>query len=260
MRVAQDLATREDSGGPGAGAAGATWCRSSRRTWCRSSRRTWCSSDPAAPGLPAKSVILAGAIPCGHVSVSPSASTWLRYSAWALNRDQVARCGDQRELPRSAVDLRMDRAPPGNGHCTDTDTHVLDLLRRVLGAKVIATYAHGRAPLPDTGPCSRCGTTTTRYGPAGSPMCAQCRASIFLASEQLAGRLSAVSLQCGHQTARDPLDMLEINAANTHWPCQPQLAPPFSGEQWGHFRVLRPYPQRHRNRRRRDRQGNRQQR
>ena len=80
---------------------------------------------------------------------------------------------------------RMESAPPGNGHCTDADTHALDLLRRVLGAKVIATYAHGRAPLPDTGPCLRCGTTTTRYGPAGSPLCDRCRTSIFLASEQL---------------------------------------------------------------------------
>jgi hypothetical protein len=33
-------------------------------------------------------------------------------------------------------------------------------------------------PLPVTGPCSRCGTTTTRYGPAGRPICDQCRAEI----------------------------------------------------------------------------------
>jgi predicted dehydrogenase len=83
----------------------------------------------------------------------------------------------QWELPRSAVDLRMDRAPPGNGHYTDTDTHALDLLRHILGAKVITTYEHGRAPLPDTGPCSRCSATTTRYGRNGSPLCADCRAA-----------------------------------------------------------------------------------
>jgi predicted dehydrogenase len=72
----------------------------------------------------------------------------------------------------------MSEASPGNGHYTDTDTYALDLLREVLGAKVIATYAHGRAPLPDTGPCSRCGATTTRYGPNGSPLCADCRAGL----------------------------------------------------------------------------------
>jgi hypothetical protein len=70
---------------------------------------------------------------------------------------------------------RISEALPGNENYTDTDTHALDILRQVLGAKVITTYAHGRAPLPDTGPCSRCGTTTTRYGPAGSPLCDQCR-------------------------------------------------------------------------------------
>ena len=53
--------------------------------------------------------------------------------------------------------------------------HAFDLLRRVLGAKVVATYEHGRAPLPDTGPCSRCGTTTVRYGPAGKPLGHRCR-------------------------------------------------------------------------------------
>ena len=85
-----------------------------------------------------------------------------------LNRRHLAKAG-------SAVDLRVGRGLPGNGHCTDTDIHALDLLRNMLGAKVVATYAHGRAPLPDTGPCSRCGATTTRYGPAGSPLCDQCR-------------------------------------------------------------------------------------
>jgi predicted dehydrogenase len=78
----------------------------------------------------------------------------------------------------AAGDGRMSEDPPGNGHYTDTHTHALDLLRRVLGAKVITTYAHGRAPLPDTGPCSRCGATTTRYGPNGSPLCADCRAAL----------------------------------------------------------------------------------
>ena len=69
----------------------------------------------------------------------------------------------------------MSEAPPGNGHYTDTHTHALDLLRDALGATVIATYLNALAPLPDAGPCARCGATTTRYGPDGSPLCAGCR-------------------------------------------------------------------------------------
>ena len=74
----------------------------------------------------------------------------------------------------------MSEAPPGNGHSTDTHTHALDLLRDALGATVIATYPNVRAPLPDTGPCSRCGATTTRYGPGRltpmrRPSAAPCR-------------------------------------------------------------------------------------
>ena len=40
----------------------------------------------------------------------------------------------------------MSWAPPGNGPCTDTHTHALDLLRDALGATVIATYPNGRGP------------------------------------------------------------------------------------------------------------------
>jgi hypothetical protein len=64
----------------------------------------------------------------------------------------------------------MGEARPGNRHYTDADdTHALDLLRHILGAKVIATYPNARAPLPTTGPCSRCGAPTIRYGPAEAP-------------------------------------------------------------------------------------------
>jgi hypothetical protein len=69
----------------------------------------------------------------------------------------------------------MSEAPPGNRHDTDRHTHTLDLLRDAFGAKVIATYPNARAPLPNTGPCARCGATTTRYGPDGSPLCAGCQ-------------------------------------------------------------------------------------
>ena len=69
----------------------------------------------------------------------------------------------------------MSDAPRGNGPCTDTHTHALDLLADALGATVIATYPNARAPLPDTGPGARCGATKTRYGLDGSPLCATCR-------------------------------------------------------------------------------------
>jgi hypothetical protein len=69
----------------------------------------------------------------------------------------------------------MSEASPGNTHSTDTHTHAVDLLTDALGAAVTATYPTARAPLPDTGPCARCGATTTRYGPDGSPLCAACR-------------------------------------------------------------------------------------
>jgi|SRR6516225_13262 hypothetical protein len=49
-----------------------------------------------------------------------------------------------------------------------TGDRALDLLADKLGAEIIAIGAVD-SPLPVTAPCSRCGTTTTRYGPAGSP-------------------------------------------------------------------------------------------
>ena len=69
----------------------------------------------------------------------------------------------------------MSPALPGNTHSTDTHTQALDLLKDALGATVIATYPNARVPHPDTGPCARCGATTTRYGPDASPLCAGCR-------------------------------------------------------------------------------------
>ena len=44
----------------------------------------------------------------------------------------------------------------------------LNLLADLLGAEVIAT-GPPRSPLPVTGPCSRCGASTTVYGPGGRP-------------------------------------------------------------------------------------------
>ena len=56
----------------------------------------------------------------------------------------------------------------------NTGDRALDLLADVLGAEVIA-IGPVESPLPVTGPCSRCGSSTTVYGPAGSPLCDRCR-------------------------------------------------------------------------------------
>lgn len=50
----------------------------------------------------------------------------------------------------------------------------LNLLADLLGAEVIATGPVD-SPLPVTGRCTRCGSSTTVYGLAGSPLCDQCR-------------------------------------------------------------------------------------
>jgi len=52
---------------------------------------------------------------------------------------------------------------------------ILDRLAGILGPVQIIAIGPVDCPLPVVGHCSRCGTTTTRYGPAGSPLCARCR-------------------------------------------------------------------------------------
>ena len=68
------------------------------------------------------------------------------------------------------------RQPGGTnkGVGTGTGDRAVDLLADILGAEIIATGPAG-TPLPVAGHCSRCGSSTTRYGPAGSPLCGQCR-------------------------------------------------------------------------------------
>lgn len=53
----------------------------------------------------------------------------------------------------------------------------LDLLADVLGAEVIA-IGPVDSPLPVTGRCSRCRSSTTVYGPSGRPLCDQCRPGV----------------------------------------------------------------------------------
>lgn len=52
---------------------------------------------------------------------------------------------------------------------------VLNGLTDILGPVEIIAIGPRDSPLPVTGHCSRCGATTTRYGPAGSPLCDLCR-------------------------------------------------------------------------------------
>jgi hypothetical protein len=57
----------------------------------------------------------------------------------------------------------------------DTGDIVLSRLADILGPVEVIAIGPPRSPLPVTGHCSRCGTTTTVYGPAGRPLCDQCR-------------------------------------------------------------------------------------
>jgi hypothetical protein len=69
----------------------AVWARhATRASFLASPYRDSVSTSWAAAS-PAKSATFAGATPSTQEAVSPIASTSSRYSAWALNRDQVAR-------------------------------------------------------------------------------------------------------------------------------------------------------------------------
>jgi hypothetical protein len=57
----------------------------------------------------------------------------------------------------------------------DTGDITLDLLADILGVVEIIATGSADSPLPVTGHCSRCGAATTRYGPAGRPLCDECR-------------------------------------------------------------------------------------
>lgn len=50
-------------------------------------------------------------------------------------------------------------------------------LASILGPVEVIAIGPPDSPLPVTGHCSRCGSSTTVYGPAGSPLCDRCRAS-----------------------------------------------------------------------------------
>jgi hypothetical protein len=56
----------------------------------------------------------------------------------------------------------------------DMGDNILARLAYILGPIEIIATGPRDSPLPVTGHCSRCGTTTTRYGPAGSPLCDRC--------------------------------------------------------------------------------------
>jgi hypothetical protein len=74
--------------------------------------------------------------------------------------------------------------PTGNAHHTgDTDTDTaLAVLTDILGPVEVIAIGPARTPQPVTGPCSRCGSPTTLYGPRGRPVCDNCRASRLTAN------------------------------------------------------------------------------
>jgi hypothetical protein len=81
---------------------------------------------------------------------------------------------------RAAVPLAEIANPgQGNEHHVDPDAGdiAVDLLAQVLGPVEVIAIGPPDGPLPVAGHCSRCGTTTTVYGPAGHPLCDQCTAS-----------------------------------------------------------------------------------
>ena len=65
----------------------------------------------------------------------------------------------------------------GNNRYVDPDLGdiILARLAELLGPIEVIAIGPPRSPLPVTGHCSRCDSTTTRYGPAGSPLCGRCR-------------------------------------------------------------------------------------
>jgi hypothetical protein len=80
---------------------------------------------------------------------------------------------DHRLVKRSRPIRQPDR-PTAAKHTGDVG---LDLLADVLGAEVIA-IGPVDSPLPVTGRCSRCGSSTTIYGPSGHPLCDLCRSGV----------------------------------------------------------------------------------
>ena len=77
---------------------------------------------------------------------------------------------------RSAIVL----ATAGNEHRVEPDTGdtALNVLTDILGAVEVIAVGPVDSPLPVTGHCSSCGLSTTRYGPAGSPLCDRCQDGI----------------------------------------------------------------------------------
>lgn len=60
---------------------------------------------------------------------------------------------------------------------TDAGDIALTCLAALLGPVEVVAIGPPGMPLPVTGRCTRCGSTTTVYGPAGSPLCDRCRDS-----------------------------------------------------------------------------------
>jgi hypothetical protein len=70
-------------------------------------------------------------------------------------------------------------AAAGNEHRVDPDTGdtALNVLTDILGPVEVVAVGPVGSPLPVMGHCSRCGAPSVVYGPGGSPLYDQCRAS-----------------------------------------------------------------------------------
>ena len=95
-----------------------------------------------------------------------------------------SRCRPVRSFPAYPVNAPGFTAGPaivlaaaGNDIHVDPDTGdtTLNVLTDILGPVEVVAVGPAGSPLPVTGNCSRCGSATIVYGPAGSPLCDRCR-------------------------------------------------------------------------------------
>jgi hypothetical protein len=91
---------------------------------------------------------------------------------------RARRCGVHLDAGHASVPLAEVAGPSqGNEYQVDPDTGdvTLTVLTDILGHVEVVAVGPVDSPLPVTGPCSRCGSPTTVYGPNGSPLCDPCR-------------------------------------------------------------------------------------
>lgn len=134
----------------------------------RSGRACGASSKPDPP--PAETRLPATTIKTDSLGLSK-----LTASAGHANGQKAPLTSDFTNLTEHAS---VVSGPAGTGTSTDTAVDLdlaLELLRTNLGAEVIAAEIPEVWTASEEGNCRRCGTLCCRYGPRGSPLCADCQ-------------------------------------------------------------------------------------